>query len=297
MIWMGAPLDPQRHYVASIGNFDGGHLGHQALIKALCEKAERLECEPVVFTFEPLTQEYFGRAAEGRLMRLSDKIQWLRTMGISQIGCLSFNQHLAKLSAEDFIEDYLKRYNIVHLISGEDFRFGSGRSGNADLLRAHQIEVTLIPAVGDETRVSSTTIRGLLREGQLREAALKIGRPYQFSGRVVHGDQRARWMGFPTANLSLERFQCPLKGVFQVNVAVEGRWRMGIANMGVRPTVGGLKSLCEVHLFDFNESLYGQRLIVEPVLKIREEKRFESLEQLRQQIVDDIKVVKNILKN
>ena len=290
-----------RMRVASIGNFDGGHLGHQALILALCKKAQELDCEPVVFTFEPLTHEYFGRKSEGRLMRLSDKIQWLQSMGVAHIKCLSFKKNLANLSADAFINDYLQKNHIIHLISGEDFRFGLNRTGNADLLRAHHIEVTQIAAIGGDARVSSTTIRGLLREGKLKEAALQLGRPYQFSGRVIHGDKRARCLGFPTANLSLARFQCPLRGVFQVKVGLYhgnsiARWYAGIANMGIRPTVKGLKSLCEVHIFDFSNSLYGQRIVVEPVLKIREEKRFESLEQLRQQIVEDVELVKSVSK-
>lgn len=282
-------------YVATIGNFDGGHLGHQALIQALCQIAQAFACEPMVLTFEPLTQEYFGRATEGRLMRLSDKIQWFRSMGLEHINCLSFRKKLATLPAEAFIEQHLMAKGIVHLVAGEDFRFGANRQGDAALLRQYGIGVTLIDAVGGAERVSSTAIRRLLRAGALKEAALQLGRPYQFSGRVIHGDERARLMGFPTANMSLERFRCPLKGVFQIKVATgDGRWRMGIANIGTRPTVDGLKSLCEVHVFDFNESLYGKRLVVEPVCKIRDEKRFESLEQLRQQIVHDVQTVKKL---
>ncbi len=286
-----------RHHgcVATIGNFDGVHLGHQAVLGQLAEKAEEFGLPTTVITFEPQPQEYFAPDnAVPRLTRLREKLLALRRFSVDRVLCLSFNRKLAQMSAEAFIEDILVNgLGIRYLVVGDDFRFGAGRRGDFAMLQAagemHGFQVANMHTfILDEARVSSTRIREALARGAMEQAEQLLGRPYRMCGRVAHGDKRGRTIGFPTANIRLHRKASPISGVFAVELfGVDGEpWR-GVANVGVRPTVEGLRPLLEVHLFGFNGDLYGRHVYVDFLHKLREERRFDSFEALKQQILID----------
>ncbi len=284
-----------RGCVATIGNFDGVHLGHQAVLGQLAEKAEAMGLPTVVITFEPQPQEYFApQQARSRLTRLREKFQALKRYSVDRILCLRFDKSLAELEAQDFIDKVLLQgLDIKYLVVGDDFRFGKGRSGDFDLLyqtgQQHGFPVVNMHTFGiDGERVSSTRIRQALEEGDLTLAEKLLGRPYRMCGRVAHGDKRGRTIGFPTANIHLHRKTSPVQGVYAVEMfGIDGEPVAGVANVGNRPTVDGTRSLLEVHLFDFNAEIYGSYVHVNFLHKIREEMKFESFEQLQQQIMED----------
>ncbi len=285
-----------RGCVATIGNFDGVHLGHQAVLGQLAEQAETMGLPTVVITFEPQPQEFFApQMAKPRLTRLREKYQALKRFSIDQVLCLRFDQALAGLEAEDFIDRVLLQgLDVRYLVVGDDFRFGKNRSGNFDLL--HQTgERVGFPVVNmhtfsiDGIRVSSTRIREALEQGDLALAEKLLGRPYRMCGRVAHGDKRGRTIGFPTANIHLHRKTSPVQGVYAVEMfGVEGEPLAGVANVGSRPTVDGTRSLLEVHLFDFSEEIYGHYVHVNFLYKIRDEMKFESFQQLQERISEDV---------
>ena len=286
-----------RHHgcVATIGNFDGVHLGHQAVLGQLAEKADELSLPSLVITFEPQPQEYFApEQAKPRLTRLREKLKALPRYGVDRVLCLRFNQSLASLPADEFIKQILvDGLGVRYLVVGDDFRFGSGRAGDFSMLQKAG-EENGFPVVNmhtfniDGERVSSTRIREALAKGDLDTAEKLIGRPYRMCGRVAHGDKRGRTMGFPTANIHLHRKATPVEGVFAVEMfGVEGEPVAGVANVGTRPTVDGTRSLLEVHLFDFDKDIYGQYIHVNFVHKLRDEERFDSFEELKQQILKD----------
>jgi riboflavin kinase/FMN adenylyltransferase len=278
--------------VATIGNFDGVHRGHQAVIEQCARKAAELGLPVTLITFEPQPGEYFNpRSAPARLTRLREKIRALGQCGVARILCLPFNAHLAGLEPETFIREILVNgLGVKYLVVGDDFRFGKDRAGNFSLLQQagvrHGFEVASMHTYclgGD--RVSSTRVRDALICGDLATAATLLGRPYAMSGRVAHGDKRGRTIGFPTANVFLHRATSPLSGVFAVNMeGVAAAPVAGVANVGIRPTVGGTRALLEVHLFDFDRDIYGEHVQVSFLKKIREERHFESFEALREQI-------------
>lgn len=281
--------------VATIGNFDGVHLGHQAVLGQLAEQAGHMGLPAVVITFEPQPQEYFaGDQATARLTRFREKYQALQRYSIDRVLCLRFNPALANLSAEDFIQQVLLQgLDVKYLVVGDDFRFGKGRTGTFELL--HEAgEKNAFPVVNmhtfniDGQRVSSTRIREALEQGDLVLAEKLLGRPYRMCGRVAHGDKRGRTIGFPTANIHLHRKASPVQGVYAVEMfGIDGEPLAGIANVGNRPTVDGTRSLLEVHLFDFNRDIYGCHVHVNFLSKIRDEMKFDSFPQLQQQIKAD----------
>ncbi len=294
-----------RGCVATIGNFDGVHLGHQAVLGQLSEKAAELCLPSVVVTFEPHPQEYFGREqAPPRLTRFREKIQTLRRYAVDRVLVLRFNRRLAQMSAEDFIHQVLvEGLGIRYLVVGDDFRFGYRRQGDIEMLRAaggqHGFQVINMHTFEiDGARVSSTRIREALRAGALGTAEKLLGRCYRISGRVVRGEQRGRTLGFPTANIHvhgpLAGRRCvaatlPLQGVYAVDVfGLETEPLRGVANIGFRPTVDGRRCLLEVHVLDFNGDIYGRHLQVEFLKKLRDERRFESLGALQAQIRRDV---------
>jgi riboflavin kinase/FMN adenylyltransferase len=285
-----------RGCVATIGNFDGVHLGHQAVIGQLAEKARALKLPSVVVLFEPQPQEFFqGKQAPPRLTRLREKLLALRRFDVDRVLCLRFDARLAGLSADAFIRDILVEGLGVHYLSvGDDFRFGKGRRGDfrllADAGSEHGFEVAPMGTFTlDDGRVSSTRIREALASGDLAQAARLLGRPYQMCGRVAHGDKRGRTIGIPTANLHLHRQVVPLKGVYVVEVFGLGpRAVAGVANIGTRPTVDGTRTLLEVHLFDFNQDIYGHYLDVAFLAKLRDEQRFASFDELKARIFRDV---------
>jgi riboflavin kinase/FMN adenylyltransferase len=282
--------------VATIGSFDGVHLGHQAVFRHLREKANEFGLPTTVITFEPQPMEFFApESAPARLTRMREKLQVIKDAGIERVVLLEFGPKLAAMSAQAFVQELLvKGLDVRYLFVGDDFRFGRGREGNIDLLRevgqAHGFAVANMNsfAVG-EARVSSTLIREALAAGDLALAERYLGRPYQICGRVAHGDARGRTIGFPTANIDLHRKVSPLHGVFAVKVSGLAETPLpGVANIGNRPTVvGDDRYLLEVHLFDFSRMIYGQHVQVVFCKRLRGEQRFDSFDQLRQQIERD----------
>lgn len=289
---------------ATIGNFDGVHLGHQSVFKSLIQRAQALSVPSVVITFEPQPMEYFQPAkSPARLTRLREKLEAIKLAGVDRVLLLEFNRHLASMEAEDFIETILvERLGVRHLYVGDDFRFGKDRRGDFSMLVAaadqHGFDIESMDTIShEECRISSTRIRQLLAEGELESAAACLGRPYHICGRVAHGDERGRTIGFPTLNVDLHRRVAPLHGVYAVKVRGLGDLRKGVANIGNRPTVeGDDRYLLEVHVFDFDQQVYGEQVRVEFVEQIRPEKKFDSFEMLRQQILLDAEKAKQILQ-
>jgi len=284
-----------RHWgcVATIGNFDGVHLGHRAVFQRLLAMGRELDLPATVITFEPQAMEFFAPdAAPPRLTRLREKLAALAACGIEQVMLLEFSARLAGMEARDFVRELLvEGLGVRRLLVGDDFRFGRGREGDYGLLEAMGREQGV--AVQDlhtithsDERVSSTRIREALARGELELARHLLGRPYRICGRVGHGDKRGRAIGFPPANINLHRRVSPLRGVYAVMVdgVAERPWP-GVANIGIRPTVGGTtRYLLEVHLFDFDRDIYGRHAEVEARLKLRDEQRFGSFEELKAQI-------------
>ncbi len=282
--------------VVTIGCFDGVHLGHQAILRQVTDKAKALNLPSVIIVFEPQPHEYFaGEKAPPRIMRLREKALALCECGADKVVRLRFDESLSGLSADDFIRTILvDGLGLKYLVVGDDFRFGSGRGGNFQQLqeagKRFGFEVTdTVTFELDNERVSSTRIRHALLASQFKKAAELLGRPYRISGRVGYGQQLGRTIGVPTANVQLGRHRSPLSGVFAVAATVDGAVWQGVANVGVRPTVGGEhKPLLEVHLFDFSGNLYGKKMAVEFLYKLRDERKFESISLLKAQIDQDI---------
>ncbi|MEJ2456360.1 MAG: bifunctional riboflavin kinase/FAD synthetase [Candidatus Thiodiazotropha sp.] len=293
-----------RGCVATIGNFDGVHLGHQSVFRHLLEKGAELGLPTTVVTFEPQPREFFQAAsAPARLTRLREKLQAIGEVGVERVVVLEFNKRLAAMPAELFVEELLVEGLGTRFLSvGDDFRFGSGRQGDFALLqrmgRINGFEVENMNTYKlDADRVSSTRIRELLTQGDFETARQYLGRAYRICGRIGHGDKRGRSIGFPTLNVNLHRRVSPLHGVYAVKVdGLDDRPVPGVANIGVRPTVeGDTRYLLEVHLFGFNRDVYGEHIGVEFVRKLRDEQRFENFEALRRQILLDADAARAIL--
>ena len=281
--------------VATIGNFDGVHRGHQAVIQQLKTEAERLNSTTTVITFEPLPQDFFlGKRAPSRLTPLRDKLIAFKKLGIDQVLCLPFNKKLASLSANDFIQQVLvEGLGIKSLVVGDDFCFGKNRTGNFSLLqqagKKYGFEVQDTETFSEnDVRISSSRIRTLLENGELHQAEQLLGRPYTMSGYVIEGDQRGREIGYPTANIRVTRRVSPLRGIFVVEVnGIEDRPLPGVCSIGTRPTVNYRGFLIEVHLLDFTGDLYGKRLEVTWLKKLRNEEKFQSINEMVRQIERD----------
>jgi riboflavin kinase/FMN adenylyltransferase len=296
-------IRPQDHgCVLTIGNFDGVHLGHQQVIKALVSKAKALNCVAAVLVFEPQPQELFSPdTAPARLCRLRDKYNLLAQLGVQRLICVNFTIKFSQQSAHYFIEHLLvEKLGIKHLIVGDDFHFGKNRQGNFPMLC--QAGQKLGFAVSDtasykmaDCRISSTAIRQALEHDELASAKQMLGREYSIIGRVFHGDKRGRQLGFPTANVLLKRRVSPLSGVFAVMVNTNTGQFKGVANVGARPTVAGVRQQLEVHLFDFDQGLYGQCIEVIIKKKLRPVIKFDSLEALTKQIKKDSEQAKQAL--
>lgn len=289
--------------VATIGNFDGVHRGHQAILAQVKTKAAALEVPSVVVVFEPQPREYFaGDQAPPRLTRFREKLVALEEQGVDIVVCLQFNQRLRSLTAEQFVQQVLiDGLRIRHLVVGDDFRFGCDRSGDFHLLermgagKGFGVEHTQTFEIDGE-RVSSTRVRKALADCDFDLVQRMLGRPYSMGGRVIHGAKLGRQLGVPTANIALGRRHSPLTGVFAVEVLMPGEASPlpAVANVGVRPSVNGTKPLLEVHLLDFSRLIYGARLQVIFRAKLRDEQRFPSLDALKAQIEQDIQAARSI---
>lgn len=271
------------------------HLGHQAVIRQVRERSLRNGLPSLVIIFEPQPQEYFSaNAAPARLTTLREKLVLLDSCGLDKVLCLRFDRRLAAMEAREFVDKVLVAgLGVRHLVVGDDFRFGHRRAGDFALLceagATHDFTVenthTYIYA---GARVSSTRIRAALEGGRLDEARHLLGRPYAISGRVIHGDKRGRQWGFPTANLPLGSRRPPLTGIFTVSVTGLGDSTLpGVASLGNRPVVDGKQTLLEVHLLDFNGEIYGRRINVEFLQKLRDEEHFPNVNALIEQMSVD----------
>ncbi|GAB1392444.1 bifunctional riboflavin kinase/FAD synthetase [Rhodocyclaceae bacterium] len=285
----------------AIGNFDGVHLGHRALLERLAAEARHLGLPAAVMTFEPHPRELFSpEQAPARLTNLREKLALLESCGVEEVFLLHFSRKLAGLTAEEFIERGLVQgLGVRHLIIGDDFRFGKGRAGDFAMLQAagqqHGFGVEAMHTIEiNGERVSSSAVRDVLGAGDLEHAARLLGRPYSISGRVIHGNKVGRKLGFPTANIQLKRKRVALTGVFAATVSgLDKRFLPGAASLGVRPTLGqGLRPVLEVHLFDFDREIYGSHVTVHFLHKLRDEAKYDSLEALTAQIDRDVQSTK-----
>ena len=289
--------------VLTIGNFDGVHLGHQDVIKKLAERGKALDLPVVIMTFEAQPLEYFlGDNAPSRLMCLREKVLAISKLPVDNLLIVAFNQNFANYDAEQFIDSILiNKLNVKHVVVGDDFRFGKARRGNFAMLKEMGLQHGF--SVEDTgtyqfagLRVSSTLIRDALNAGDLVKAEQLLGHNYSICGRVAHGDKRGRTIGFPTANIQMFRKNTPINGVFAVTMSgIDGLVFEGVANVGTRPTVdGGSKVILETYLFDFDKEIYGRYVEVHFHKKIRDELRFDSLEELKAQILKDVAETKKI---
>lgn len=281
--------------VATVGNFDGVHLGHQTILEQVKEKADQLGVPSVVMVFEPQPREFFqGGAAPPRLTGFRQKFETLLASGVDIVLCLKFDETFRSYSAMGFIDDVLiDGLKVRHLVVGDDFRFGCDRAGDFRLLQqvgekaGYSVENTRTVTVEGD-RVSSTRIRNALQDNRLELAGQLLGRPYAITGRVVYGRQLGRTIGAPTANILLGRM-APLQGVYVVAITLpDGRQLDGVANIGLRPTVDGRQPSLEVHIFDFAGTLYGQRIDVSFRHPLRDEIKFDSIDELKDQIARDL---------
>ncbi len=297
----------ERHHgcVATIGNYDGIHLGHQAVIGQLADEAVRLNLPAVVVTFEPQPMEYFmPDKVPARLSCFREKIEALRRFAVDRMLCLDFNRQLAEMSAEKFIQSILvDGLGIRYLVVGDDFRFGKDRRGDFQMLvvagQRYGFQVVNMRTFSIKgERVSSTWIRQAMQQGDIKLAEQLLGRDFRMSGRVVHGKKLGRQLGFPTANIFLHRRASPLKGIFVVQVyGLAGEPLPGVASLGTRPTVDGKQVLLEVYLLDFKHDIYGKHIQVSFLEKLREEEKFDSLEALKDKIAEDVQQTRNFFAN
>ena len=273
--------------VVTIGNFDGVHLGHQALLTEVKKRAHDLKLESAVITFEPNPKDYFSQnKPQTRISSLREKIELFNEIKIDRVHIIKFNQEFSKVTANEFISVLIKKLKVKEIIIGEDFCFGKGREGGIKQLSASSMKLNIKNKIlMDGQRISSTLIRNLLANDKLDQANKYIGRPYCISGKVVHGEKRGRKIGFPTANIHMRHNRPPLKGVF----AVKFQNHFGVANLGIRPSIKGEKKLqLEVHLLNFSSDLYGQHVSIIFLKKLRDEKKFKSLDELKEQIKLDV---------
>ncbi len=292
--------DHHRGCVATIGNFDGVHRGHQSVLVGVRKQAEALGLPSVAIIFEPQPREFFNPdSAPPRLTRFGEKIRLLESEGVDRVLCLSFNERLRNLSAEQFIDELLLQGIAVrHFVVGDDFRFGCDRRGDYSLLVEAGIKHGFTVAETetfeiDGERVSSSRIREVLLNNDLTLAARLLGRRYRVTGRVQHGQKVGRELGAPTANVRMHKYASPMRGVYAVRGHVRSAQYEGVCNVGIRPTLNGIQPVLEVHLLDYSGDLYGELLSVEFLHPLRKERRFESLDALKEQIARDISAARN----
>ena len=279
-----------RGAVVALGNFDGLHLGHRAILQETLAQAKALSAPAAVMTFEPHPRRFFApHLPHLRLMRLREKIEMLREMEFDALFIPRFDVRLASTSAEDFAQKILhEQLAVCHVVTGEDFCFGAKRGGNSALLKKQAFGYSAIAHIEQQGKsISSTAIREYLSQGDIAAANALLGYPYHICGHVTHGDKRGRTLGFPTANIPMGKVFLPRAGVYKVRCQVSGVRCQGVVNIGIRPTFGGTKPQAEIHLFDFSGDVYGQYLRVELVEFLRDEMKFSSPQALKEQILRD----------
>ncbi len=294
-----------RGCVVTIGNFDGVHTGHQAILAKVREKAEELGVPSMLICFEPQPQEFFDvYNAPARLTRFREKVELLEQHGIDYVLCVKFDENARTMTAERFVGVLVDDINVRALFVGDDFRFGFDRSGDFSHLEAAGKEsgfdvINMYTIVFDDSRVSSTRIRECLAAGDFVLAESLLGYPYSITGKVVYGRQVGREMGSPTANIQLHRYVAPIAGVYAVEMLIDGVFREGVANVGVRPTFDEdmPRPILEVHVFDFDEDIYGHNVKVIFRHKIRDEKKFDGIDALKAAIQQDIKEARLYFKS
>ena len=290
---------------AVIGNFDGVHRGHLEVLKNAKEFSSKSNLPLSVLTFDPHPREFFSKEKTNFLLQtVLDKAEALSKNNIDYLINLKFDDLLSELSPEQFVEKVLSEsLSLKHIFVGKDFKFGKDRAGDINLLKSfglkYRIGLSSIKLKNqDGTSISSTKIRNNLKKGKIKEANELLGRPYMISGLVIEGDKRGRQIGFPTANIALGNLIRPAFGVYAVLIeGIENKVLRGIANIGRRPTVNDRGVLLEVNIFDFNEDIYGKKIFISLIDFIRDEKKFDGIENLKKQIVMDVKLSKSILGN
>ena len=295
-------LKKQPGCILTIGNFDGIHLGHQEILKRLVSKSKKMGLPSLVVSFSVTPETFFGRP-KARLSSFRDKHLFLESMGVDKHLLIRFNKDFSELSASSFIDQILvEKIGVKHCFIGDDFRFGKGRLGDFSMLKAasHENNYTiekLNSVLLDGLRVSSSAVRNFLTDGNFTGAEKFLGRPFSISGKVAHGDKLGRTIGFPTANISIHRKLSPILGVYSVLVKLKSQTYNGVCNVGKRPTLGGKKTLLEVFIFDFNEEIYGEYATVIFKQKCRDEKKFESFDELKKQIKKDVEKSRLFFQN
>ncbi len=297
---------PFKNAVVTIGNFDGVHKGHQSLFGQVIEKARQMKGTSIAITFDPHPLKALGISVPPLITRRDQKIELIEQCGLDILLCIHFDADFSAITAHDFIEEILvNKIGMKAIIIGADYLFGKDRQGNIELLKKEQarlgFETIVSPWINntgsDLERISSTRIREIVMEGKVDQAIKYLGRHYQIRGKVIKGRERGgSKLGFPTANIKLHDELCPRHGVYAVNVeTTRGRF-WGVANIGFSPTFDDHIFTIEVHILDFNHDIYGTRIRVNMVKKLRDEKKFSSIQELSEQIKKDIKIAKEILK-
>jgi riboflavin kinase/FMN adenylyltransferase len=289
--------------VLTVGNYDGVHLGHQQMIGVLKARARELRSAATVLVFEPSSKEFIDpRGAPARLTRWREKFLALESLGVDRLVTLRFDEHMRGMTPQAFVDELMVRgLGARHVVVGHDFRYGCNAGGNIETLKTAGLQhgfgvEEMAPFVFDGVRVSSTAVRERLQRGEYVSAGRLLGRPYRMTGRVVHGQELGRTLGFPTANLRVRRRRSPVDGVLAVRVfGIDARPLPAVASLGTRPTVGGGEWLLEVHLFDFSADLYGRMIEVEFVAKLRDEVKFDSLDAMLVQMKVDAAAARNLL--
>ncbi len=290
-------LKEQPGCVLTIGNFDGIHGGHQKIIKALVAKANALGVTSIVISFSVPPESFFGRP-KARLSSFRDKHLFLESLGVEKHLLIRFNKDFSQMSARSFVEDFLlAKLKMRCCFIGDDFRFGKDRQGDYSMLESMAKNSDFVAQKVNRVnvngqRVSSSEIRRLLRLGEFKMAEELLGRPFAIGGRIMHGEKRGRAIGFPTINVSIGRKLSPVLGVFAVLIELNKKTYQGVCNVGKRPTIGGEKTLLEVNIFDFDKNVYDEHAKVLFKYRIREEIKFESVEQLQGQIAIDVNIAK-----
>jgi riboflavin kinase/FMN adenylyltransferase len=289
--------------VATIGTYDGLHLGHEKLLRRVVERARSQGLPSVVMSFEPTPKEFLSSASPpARLMRFREKFDALAAAGIDIFFCPRFDQEMKNIAVDTFIRQVLVHaLNVRYLVVGDDFRFAARRQGTVEQLRragrALDIAIDQVASVVvDGSRVSSTEIRNALWEGRLDHATRQLGRPYRMSGKVIPGEKIGRTLGFPTANVNLRRRQSPVMGIFAARVSgISGQPLDAVASVGSRPTFAGTKPILEVHIFDFDEDIYGEYIHVDFIARIRDQEKFAQIDALVEQMHRDSDLAKDLL--